>query len=65
MNDLNEELMSISDLRKMLGGIGRTTAYKIMSAGEVQTVKINRRRLPVRSSANAYIQRLIKRAEAR
>lgn len=63
--DTNTQLISISDFRQKLGGLGRTSVYKIMSAGDVQTVKINRRRMIVSASAEDYIRRLIKHGEAR
>ena len=38
--------------------IGRTLLYQLMDAGELETVKIGRRRLVVASSIDAYIEKL-------
>jgi predicted protein tyrosine phosphatase len=42
----------------MLGGIGRSTAYAMIAAGEVETVKISARRLLVIESIRARVERL-------
>lgn len=37
---------------------GRSTVYKLIEAGELETVNIGRRRLVVAESVDAYIARL-------
>lgn len=38
-------------------GIGRTTLYTLMSAGEIEAVKVGRRRLVLRDSIDAFLDR--------
>lgn len=51
-------LVKLTDAMRTLC-IGRTTLYELMDGGELETVKIGRRRLIVTSSMNDYIDRLI------
>ncbi len=37
---------------------GRTTVYKLIEAGELETVNIGRRRLVVAESVDRYVERL-------
>ena len=37
---------------------GRTTVYKLIESGELETVNIGRRRLVVAESVDAYVARL-------
>ncbi|OUQ60373.1 hypothetical protein B5E58_00450 [Tyzzerella sp. An114] len=36
------DVVHVEDMRKMLGGIGRTTAYALLKSGKMQSVKIGR-----------------------
>ncbi len=36
------DVVHVEDMRKMLGGIGRTTAYALLKSGKIQSVKIGR-----------------------
>lgn len=51
-------------LLTIVGGVterlscGRSTVYKLIEAGELETVTIGRRRLVVAESVDAYIERL-------
>lgn len=36
------DVVHVEDMRKMLGGIGRTTAYALLKSGKIQSVKIER-----------------------
>jgi len=38
-------------------GVGRTTIYGLIDAGEIQTIHIGRRRVVPRSSLEAYLER--------
>ena len=51
-------LESIADFRKALGDIGRSTAYRIFDAGEVETVHVGKRRMIVKESRQKYIEKL-------
>ncbi len=39
-------------------GLGRTTLYELIAAGELETVVVGRRRLVPASSMQAYVDRL-------
>jgi len=41
-----------------LSGIGRTTLYSLLSAGDIRSVRIGRRRLVVVESLRAYLDNL-------
>jgi excisionase family DNA binding protein len=41
-----------------LGGLGRTTYYELLASGELQSVKIGRRRFVPRESLEQYVARL-------
>lgn len=43
-------------------GVGRSTVYELIAAGELETVKIGARRLIVAASMDAYIERLRSRS---
>lgn len=36
------DVVHVEGMRKMLGGIGRTTAYALLKSGKIQSVKIGR-----------------------
>lgn len=44
-------------------GVGRTTVYDLISAGELLTVRIGRRTLVPQTSIDAYVARLIQAAQ--
>ena len=50
-------LVSIPDGGNIIG-VGRSTTYQLINDGELETVKIRKRRLIVRSSIDAYVERL-------
>ncbi len=50
-------LVSIPNGGKQLA-VGRSTTYQLINDGELETVKIGKRRLIVRASIDAYIERL-------
>ncbi|GFI61085.1 hypothetical protein IMSAG049_00238 [Clostridiales bacterium] len=39
------DVVTPEQLQKMLGGIGKSTAYKLLRAGEIEAVKIGRKYL--------------------
>ncbi len=49
--------VSVTDAARLMG-IGRTTAYKLIGAGEIETVQIGARRLVVVESIDNYVHRL-------
>lgn len=63
---MKPKLISVADFCVMLG-VGRTKAYQLLNfyepLGEVETTKIGRRRLIVRSSAEKLIKRSIEKGE--
>ncbi|MBM6828994.1 helix-turn-helix domain-containing protein [Anaerotignum lactatifermentans] len=36
------DVVHVDELREMLGGIGRTTAYALLKSGRIESVKIGR-----------------------
>jgi len=50
-------LRDTDNSRQILGGIGKTTLYELIAEGELNTVKIGRRRFVVDSSITSYIER--------
>lgn len=36
------DVVHVDELREMLGGIGRTTAYSLLKSGRIESVKIGR-----------------------
>lgn len=55
-------LMPYDSARSLLGGIGRTTLYQLIEAGEIQRVKIGNRAFITARSLTDYVERLSKRA---
>lgn len=60
MRHIEQMLVSVEDARALLGGIGRTNLYAMLSRGELESRKLGKRRLILVAS----IQRLIDSAEA-
>lgn len=46
------------DASRALGGLGRTKMYELITSGELQTVKIGRRRFVPASAVERYVVRL-------
>ena len=59
-------LFSIEDARRELGDIGKTTIFAMISAGQIEAVKVGRRTMVVGESCRAYVESLrrVKQAEA-
>lgn len=51
-------LVSITDARKVLGGIGHTTLYDLVNRGEIIKVNIGRRGFITSESLDDYVDRL-------
>lgn len=51
-------LVSITDTRRVLGGIGRTTVYELIKQGEIVKVNIGSRGFVTGESLDAYLDRL-------
>ena len=51
-------LVSIPEARAILGGIGRTTVYELISRGDIVKVNIGRRGFITSESLAAYMDRL-------
>ncbi|WP_231645987.1 helix-turn-helix transcriptional regulator [Mycolicibacterium mengxianglii] len=56
--DRSPALMPISAVGPYLGGLGRTTVYKLVSEGELTKVKIGPRGYVTTESIAAYLDRL-------
>jgi len=39
-SEIENRLYSVNDARRMLGGVGRTTLYKLLTTGQIEGVKI-------------------------
>lgn len=49
-NTITPRLVSLSDAAQMLGGLSRTSLYKLMNNGELASVRVaGRRMIPVTS----------------
>ena len=57
-------LVPIPESCKELGGISRTTAYKLVEDGELELVKIGRRSFVTMRSLEAYVHWLREAASA-
>lgn len=55
MSTIQPILVSVDDARTMLGGIGRTRTYALISEGKLESVKLGKRRLVMVSSIHALI----------
>jgi hypothetical protein len=51
-------LLPVPDAARLVG-IGRTSMYGLLGAGEIKSVCINRRRLVVAESLREYVDRLV------
>lgn len=51
-------LYSITEAAEQLGGIGKSTVEELIRDGEIETVKIRRRRLVPAEALADYIERL-------
>jgi hypothetical protein len=51
-------LVSIVDSQEILGGVGRTTIWKLVKARELEQVCIGRRAFITQTSLSAYVERL-------
>jgi hypothetical protein len=51
-------LVPIPDSQETLGGVGRTTIWKLVKAGELEQVCIGRRAFITAESLEAYVGRL-------
>lgn len=56
--EITHMLMPYDSARSLLGGIGRTTLYALIDAGEIQRVKIGKRAFVTAKSVAAYVERL-------
>lgn len=53
-----KRLVSISEARQVLGGIGHTTVYELIKRREIVKVNIGRRGFITSESLDAYMDRL-------
>lgn len=53
----NEQLVPITEAARRLG-VGRTKAYELLAAGELEAVHIGKRHLVVAESVEQYVRRL-------
>lgn len=51
-------LVSVAEAQRTLGGICRSHVYELIAHGELEAVKLGRRRMVVAASIDAYIERL-------
>jgi excisionase family DNA binding protein len=58
MNSDTQLLLSVEEAADVLG-LGRTRAYELVMARKIQSVKVGRRRLVVRSSLLDFVQALL------
>ena len=52
------KLLSIQEVRDVLGGIARTTVYQLINDEELVRVKIGRRALITSESVELYVRKL-------
>jgi len=55
---VNQLIAPIPNAQEMIGGVCRTTLYKLVSDGEIELVKIGRRSFITVASLTAYVGRL-------
>lgn len=53
----DDVLLDVASTCDALGGIGRTTLYRLIAAGEIKTVKLGARTMTPRSEVNRLIAR--------
>jgi excisionase family DNA binding protein len=51
-------LLTVTEAAALLA-VGRSTAYKLVLAGQLKSVKLGRRRLVVRTSLQEFIEQLL------
>ena len=59
MSAFDPVLVSVETARAMLGGVGKTTLYAMLSAGDLESVKLGKRRLVRVSSIQALADRAV------
>lgn len=59
---LEPRLLTVSDAARLLG-IGRTTAYELIAAGELEVVHIGRSARVPTAEVDAFVERLRVRSE--
>lgn len=62
MNEPSEpksQLISIPQVRERLGGIGRTTVWRLITAGDLQGVKVGGRSFVLESSVEDFVARQV------
>ena len=50
-----DELHDIETVRRLLGGLGRTTVFQMIRMGELGSVRVGRRRMVPQSEIDRYI----------
>ena len=55
---MEQQLVGIPGAGGLLGGVCRTTVYKLVNDGELELVKIGRRSFITGQSLTAYVERL-------
>lgn len=51
-------LVDVQKAMTMLGGVGRSYLYELLARGEIEAVKVGRRRMVIVSSIDAFVDRL-------
>jgi excisionase family DNA binding protein len=54
---MTDKLLDLPSAREALGGIARTTLFRLMADGELAIVKVGRRTMIPESSISEYIER--------
>ncbi|MGV0837460.1 helix-turn-helix domain-containing protein [Mycolicibacterium thermoresistibile] len=60
----NHRLVSFSEARAQLGGVGRTTIYELIRKGHLKKVNLGRRGLISERSIQEYIEKLMAGSDA-
>jgi excisionase family DNA binding protein len=60
---MNKLTISVAEFCEMVG-IGRTLAFSLIRSGEVDTIRIGRRRFVLRTSVEALIERALQREQS-
>ena len=56
---MNNQLLNLEDAQKRLGGLGRTSMFGLLKAGQLKAVRIGRRTMIPESEIADYIRRKI------
>jgi excisionase family DNA binding protein len=64
MNTNSQLLLSVEEAADVLR-LGRTGTYELVMTGKIQSIKVGRRRLVVRSSLHDFVQTLLREQECR